>query len=172
MPAKSVWGLVRFWRGKKNRDDSVYHGFSLQHNQSFDEHGYSCRSVSGQHSRSEKISGDLLGDLLDRVFALSSGKSDRHIHRAYVAADHLCGMRQMASACLIADADHLCTSRWARGDVRRSNQNSKLLLRMCGFHEGAGSLGRARDVQGRMHFSSQHFRSAALGEPRTSSRRT
>ena len=95
-------------------------------------------------------------------------KSNRHINSAYVAADHLCGMRQMASACLIADADYLGTSRGTRGDVPCSNQNLELLLRACGFHEGAGPLGSARDVQDRMYLSSQHFGSAALSEPRTS----
>ncbi len=60
--------------------------------------------------RSEKISGYLLGNLLERVIRLVAGKSNRHINRAYVAADHLCGMRQMTSACLIANADYLGTS--------------------------------------------------------------
>ena len=119
-------------------------------------------------ARLEEISGYLLGNLLDRVISLGTGKSNRHINRAYVAADHLCGMRQMASACLIADADHPGTSGRTRRDVPCSNQNFKLLLRVCGFHEGAGPLGRARDIEDRMHFSSQHFGGAALGEPGTS----
>ena len=44
----------------------------------------------------KQISSYLLGNLLDRVLALvteAAGKSNRHINRAYVAADHLCGMR-------------------------------------------------------------------------------
>jgi hypothetical protein len=61
----------------------------------------------------KQISSYLLGNLLDRVLALvteAAGKSNRHIHRAYVPANHLCRMWQMASARLIADADYLGTS--------------------------------------------------------------
>jgi hypothetical protein len=67
------------------------------------------------HTRNlKKIAGYLLGNLLDRVFALVSGaagKCNSHINRTHSTANHLRGMRQMASACLIADADYLGTSR-------------------------------------------------------------
>lgn len=129
-----------------------------------------CLPQERAHDHAEtlkKISGYLLRNVLDRVFCLVTGKSNRHINRAYVPANHLCGMRQMASACLIADADYPGTSWRTRGDVPGSNQDFKSLLRACGFHKGAGPLGGARHVQDDLYRASQHFGSAALREPRT-----
>jgi hypothetical protein len=64
---KFVGDPVAVLAGEKNRDDCIYHGFSLRHNQSFDE-----RSCSSSVQRDLTVSDKILDKAVNQIWAPES----------------------------------------------------------------------------------------------------